>query len=71
VGLSFLGIGVKPPAATRGAKIQDGVAAIRTDYWISIAPGVAIILFALAVNLLGDRLRDVLDPRLRGSGVRR
>ncbi|HZU77312.1 MAG TPA: ABC transporter permease [Dehalococcoidia bacterium] len=70
-GLSFLGIGVKPPTATWGVVIQDGFTVIRTNYWISIAPGIAIILFVFAVNLLGDRLRDVLDPRLRGSGVRR
>lgn len=66
-GLSFLGIGVKPPTATWGIIIQEGFAAIRTNAWVSFAPGVAIVLFVLAVNLLGDRLRDVLDPRLRGS----
>jgi peptide/nickel transport system permease protein len=65
-GLSFLGIGVKPPTATWGTIIQDGFAAIRTNAWVSFAPGVAIVLFVLAVNLLGDRLRDVLDPRMRG-----
>jgi len=66
-GLSFLGIGVKPPTATWGVIINDGFAVIRTNPWISVAPGVAIVLFVLGVNLLGDRLRDVLDPRLRGS----
>jgi ABC-type dipeptide/oligopeptide/nickel transport system permease subunit len=66
-GLSFLGIGVKPPTATWGVIIQDGFAVIRVNPWISLAPGVAIVLFVLAVNLLGDRLRDVLDPRLRGA----
>jgi peptide/nickel transport system permease protein len=66
-GLSFLGIGVKPPTATWGIIISDGFPVIRTNPWISIAPGVAIVLFVLGVNLLGDRLRDVLDPRLRGS----
>jgi len=70
-GLSFLGIGVKPPTATWGVVIQDGFSVIRSNYWISVAPGIAIILFVLAVNLLGDRLRDVLDPRLRGSRGRR
>jgi len=70
-GLSFLGIGVKPPTATWGVVIQDGFTVIRSNYWISVAPGIAIILFVLAVNLLGDRLRDVLDPRLRGSRGRR
>jgi peptide/nickel transport system permease protein len=66
-GLSFLGIGVKPPTATWGVIINDGFAVIRTNPWISVTPGIAIVLFVLSVNLLGDRLRDVLDPRLRGS----
>ena len=66
-GLSFLGIGVKPPTATWGVIINDGFAVIRSNPWISITPGIAIVLFVLGVNLLGDRLRDVLDPRLRGS----
>lgn len=66
-GLSFLGIGVKPPAATWGVIINDGFAVIRSNPWISVAPGIAIVLFVLGINLLGDRLRDVLDPRLRGS----
>ena len=66
-GLSFLGIGVKPPTATWGVIIQDGFSVIRVNPWVSLTPGVAIVLFVLAVNLLGDRLRDVLDPRLRGA----
>jgi peptide/nickel transport system permease protein len=66
-GLSFLGIGVKPPTATWGVIINDGFAVIRTNPWVSVTPGIAIVLFVLGVNLLGDRLRDVLDPRLRGS----
>jgi peptide/nickel transport system permease protein len=66
-GLSFLGIGVKPPTATWGIIIQEGFSVIRINPWVSLAPGVAIVLFVLAVNLLGDRLRDVLDPRLRGA----
>lgn len=66
-GLSFLGIGVEPPTATWGVIIQDGFAVIRSNPWVSVTPGVAIVLFVLAVNLIGDRLRDRLDPRLRGS----
>lgn len=66
-GLSFLGIGVKPPTATWGVVINDGFSVIRSNPWVSITPGIAIVLFVLGVNLLGDRLRDVLDPRLRGS----
>jgi len=66
-GLSFLGVGIKPPAATWGIVIQEGFPDIRTNVWASVGPGVAITAFVLAVNLLGDRLRDVLDPHLRGA----
>lgn len=65
--LSFLGLGVEPPTATWGAVIQNGFPYIREAPVISIAGGVGIVLFVLAVNLMGDRLRDVLDPRLRGA----
>jgi peptide/nickel transport system permease protein len=66
-GLSFLGIGITPPDVTWGLIIRDGFAVIRQNAWISVLPGFAIVLFVLAVNLLGDRLRDRLDPRLRGT----
>jgi peptide/nickel transport system permease protein len=66
-GLSFLGVGIQPPAATWGIVIQEGFPDIRINVWASIGPGVAITAFVLAVNLLGDRLRDVLDPHLRGT----
>ena len=66
-GLSFLGVGIKPPAATWGIVIQEGFRDIRTNVWASVGPGVAITAFVLAVNLIGDRLRDVLDPHLRGA----
>lgn len=66
-GLSFLGIGINPPEATWGVTIQEGFPVIRINAWPAVAPGVALILFTLATNFLGDRLRDVLDPRLRGA----
>lgn len=66
-GLSFLGIGIKPPQPTWGVTIQEGFAFIRINAWPAIVPGIAIILFTLSTNFLGDRLRDVLDPRLRGT----
>jgi ABC-type dipeptide/oligopeptide/nickel transport system permease subunit len=66
-GLSFLGIGVKPPTATWGVIISDGFAVIKRSPWGAVMPGFAIILFVMSVNLLGDRIRDVTDPRLRGS----
>jgi peptide/nickel transport system permease protein len=66
-GLSFLGIGINPPQATWGVIIQEGFPVIRINPWPAVMPGIAIVLFALSTNFLGDRLRDVLDPRLRGS----
>ena len=65
--LSFLGIGILPPTPTWGVIIADGFPVIRKNPWISISPGFFIVAFVLSVNLLGDRLRDVLDPRLRGT----
>lgn len=65
--LSFLGMGVNPPRPTWGAMISDGYAQIRSLPVLSIAPGVVIILVVLAFNIVGDALRDTLDPRLRGS----
>lgn len=68
--LSFLGLGIPPPTPTWGAMLSrgSGVGAIETAPWIALAPGIAITLTVLAFNLVGDALRDVLDPRLRGSG---
>jgi len=64
--LSFLGIGISPPTATWGAMINNGQRYLFTDPLLSIAPGMAIVLVVLAFNLVGDGLRDALDPRLRG-----
>jgi peptide/nickel transport system permease protein len=66
-GLSFLGIGVRPPNATWGVIISDGFAVIRRSPWGAVMPGLAIMFYVMSVNLLGDRIRDVTDPRLRGS----
>ena len=65
-GLSFLGIGVKPPSATWGVIIAEGFPVIRTSPWPTVLPGILIFLFVLSTSFIGDRLRDVLDPRLRG-----
>lgn len=62
-GLSYLGIGVQPPAASWGNMIQDGADQIGTLWWISTFPGLAIVVTVLAFNLVGDGLRDALDPR--------
>ncbi|MCX7911780.1 MAG: ABC transporter permease [Dehalococcoidales bacterium] len=65
-GLSFLGIGIKPPGAAWGAMVSDGYGYLLTHPVLSFAPGFAIMLVVFAFNLLGDGLRDALDPRLRG-----
>jgi peptide/nickel transport system permease protein len=65
--LSFLGIGISPPTATWGSMINDGYRYLLTHPVLSVAPGVAIALVVLSFNLVGDGLRDALDPRLRGT----
>jgi len=65
-GLSFLGIGIKPPGAAWGAMVYDGYRYLRTNPILSFAPGLAIMLVVFAFNMVGDGLRDALDPRLRG-----
>lgn len=63
-GLSFLGLGAQPPAADWGAMLADGRGYMLSDPWVATFPGMAILFTALGFNLLGDALRDVLDPRL-------
>lgn len=63
--LSFLGIGIPRPTPTWGLLVSDGRDFIATDWWIAFFPGLAILLTVLSVNLIGDWLRDRLDPRLR------
>jgi len=65
--LSYLGLGVPPPTPSWGNIVADGQKYIFTAPWISIFGGAAVMLAVLGLNLLGDRLRDVLDPRLRGG----
>jgi peptide/nickel transport system permease protein len=64
-GLSFLGLGVQPPTPSWGNILIDGKANIEIAWWLSVFPGLAILLTVLAYNLLGEGLRDALDPRLR------
>jgi peptide/nickel transport system permease protein len=61
--LSFLSIGVQPPNASWGTVISDGQQLLYTRPWVAIAPGILIVLTVLALNLLGDGVRDALDPR--------
>jgi peptide/nickel transport system permease protein len=67
--LSFLGLGVQPPDPTWGAVISDGRASLQNAPWISSFSGAAIMVTVLGLNLLGDGLRDLLDPTLRGEGL--
>jgi peptide/nickel transport system permease protein len=62
--LSFLGLGVPPPTPTWGRMVFEGVQYVDSAWWLSFFPGVAIVLTVLAINLIGDWLREVLDPRL-------
>lgn len=66
-GLSFLGLGAQPPTISWGSMLNEGQSFLTTSPWVAVFPGVALMLAVLGVNLLGDGLRDVLDPRLRGA----
>lgn len=63
--LSFLGLGAQPPQPEWGALLSEGRSYLRVAWWMTAFPGFAIMLTVLAINLLGDGLRDALDPRLR------
>ncbi len=67
-GLSFLGMGVKPPTPSWGSLLNDGYALIRNTPWLIIAGGIPLILTTLGFTFLGEALRDVVDPKLRGRG---
>jgi len=62
--LSFLGLGAQPPAAEWGLMLSDARKYLRIAWWLAVVPGLAISIVVLAVNLLGDAVRDALDPRL-------
>jgi peptide/nickel transport system permease protein len=66
-GLSFIGFGAQPPTPEWGVMISEGRKFISTQPWLSLFPGLAILLTVAAFNLLGDGVRDVLDPRLRSN----
>ncbi|ANN77773.1 ABC transporter permease [Bordetella flabilis] len=65
--LSFIGLGVPPPAATWGGMIREGFENILDAWWLTVFPSIAILLTVLALNLLGDALRDAIDPKLRSE----
>jgi peptide/nickel transport system permease protein len=62
--LSFLGLGIPPPAPSWGAMLDEGRNYLTTGWWLALFPGVAILALVLGINLVGDWLRDVLDPRV-------
>ena len=68
--LSFLGIGVQPPTPSWGNILMDGKSTLGVAWWLTIFPGIFITLTVLAYNLLGEALRDILEPRLKGCAGR-
>ena len=65
--LAFIGLGVRPPTATWGGMIREGFENILDSYWLALAPSVALLVVVFALNLLGDGLRDAIDPKLRSG----
>jgi peptide/nickel transport system permease protein len=66
-GLSYLGVGIKEPTVAWGSMVNDGYKYLLTNPVLSLAPGIAIILVVFGFNMVGDGLRDAIDPRLRGT----
>ena len=66
--LSFLGLGVPPPTPSWGMSLADGKEYLIAGWWLATLPGLAIMLVVLSMNVLGDGVRDLLEPRLRGRG---
>ncbi|MCX5987029.1 MAG: ABC transporter permease subunit, partial [Chloroflexi bacterium] len=64
-GLSFIGLGVRPPTASWGNMLQDGLSSIYSQTTLIIAPALCVALLLLAFTFLGDGLRDALDPRMK------
>jgi peptide/nickel transport system permease protein len=64
-GLSYIGLGVQLPHPEWGAMVNDAQLHVQVAPWLAIAPGLAIVIAVLSANLLGDTLRDLLDPRYR------
>ena len=68
-GLSFLGLGAQPPTPEWGRMLSEGREFLATAWWIATFPGIAIFVTVMGLNLLGDGLRDALDPRLKVGRV--
>ena len=67
--LSFLGVGVPPPNPSWGSMVADGRSYVVTAWWVSLFPGIAILLVVMAVNIVGDALTDRINPALRGRAT--
>jgi len=65
--LAFIGLGVSPPTPTWGGMIREGFENILDSFWLALFPSIAILIVVLGLNLLGDGLRDAVDPRLKGE----
>ncbi len=63
--LSFLGLGVRPPTPTLGGMMLEGLNLLHEAPWLTLFPGLVILAMVLVLNLVGDHLRDAVDPRLR------
>jgi peptide/nickel transport system permease protein len=67
--LSFLGMGAQPPQPEWGSMLNEAQEFLREAWWYAFFPGIAIVITVLAINFVGDGLRDALDPKMRGRGV--
>ena len=65
--LSFIGLGIRPPTPDWGEMLSNSRAYLSSAWWLSTFPGLAIVVMVMSINLLGDGLRDALDPRLQGK----
>jgi peptide/nickel transport system permease protein len=68
-GLSYIGLGTQPPASSLGLMLRDAQSLFLIHPWLSILPGLSIVLIVIALNIAGDGLRDAMDPRLRREGL--
>ena len=68
-GLSYIGLGTQPPATSLGLMLRDAQSLFLIHPWLSVVPGITIVLIVIALNIAGDGLRDAIDPRLRHEGL--
>jgi peptide/nickel transport system permease protein len=66
--LSFLGLGVPPPTASWGGLLNDGIGYVATAWWISVFPGILMTITVVAINSIGQAVRDLVDPRVEATG---